>query len=477
MAENNQPLETIPTWIPTPDAETYSGEAGPGCPIGCLYCNQVFFNYEETEGGRQFNAVEAGLDVGISVNTFSRVGNRLLAELPADNAVELLIQHPSYTPDQTVLFENYTDPGLSWDKTLHMMQRVQALGHTGALLTITKLPPQRPKYIEQFQELQQTGGHPIVTVSYGGLPKAIEPGSPAAVRLKGMRRLAEAGIPVVHSFRPLIQGYNMEPEQMREILRATLPYSTVVVPGGLTVDTSTLPFFERNGVPLPQLYHEQRTTPAHVFPGGEEKVMADVRQVVRGLEGESAPVYADASCALAMIMTDFYGRPTPDRMARWAGIGSAPNRWDRCAAFCTATQMAVCAETANDDVAHVTGLARTLFTRLGYPDLAVRPDATSEGLLVVEGGGFSRSELYAVATQCGWRINNLPTATQFHERAAAIAYEVFGLDLKTVVTDCALVDDVWNLVVDLQDPVMIRDLQGRLRSELMTKLVVRGADA
>jgi DNA repair photolyase len=175
-----------------------------------------------------------------------RVGNHLIAEVTAQDAISTLLKNPVYSKNQALVFENFTEPGLNWKKTLKMMRLAIEEGHYGALLAITKLPLSDDD-IGDLQKLQHEGGFPIIGVSYANLPQELEPGSNGKLRVRTMKRLYEAGIPVIHSLRPLIAGINIGEEEIEAVVKETLPYSTVIVPGGLVVDPVILPTFELRG--------------------------------------------------------------------------------------------------------------------------------------------------------------------------------------------------------------------------------------
>ena len=464
--ENANTLE--PIWQTNPHAVSYKGERGPGCPVNCAYCNQKFFNYGP-ESGRSVDVVNTNVAYGIAVNTYMKVGNHLIAEVTAQDAISTLLKNPVYSKNQALVFENFTEPGLNWKKTLKMMRLAIEEGHYGALLAITKLPLSDDD-IGDLQKLQHEGGFPIIGVSYANLPQELEPGSNGKLRVRTMKRLYEAGIPVIHSLRPLIAGINIGEEEIEAVVKETLPYSTVIVPGGLVVDPVILPTFELRGYPLTSIYSKTKYSGVDVFP--DEEVLFGIANKVKDEQRLSTPIHKYMSCAISLVMTDFYRKPTVDRVAHWAGIGENANRWNECNKWCPGDQIDVCKNASRVDSSIVVNRAQEKLADLGFNDLVIRPVSTRDGLLVVEKGMLPRHILYVLTESCGWYVNNLPDREQLLDKSTQVAKDKLGIDLESIFVDCKLVDDIWEIVVKNIDEEKLNNLTKWLRGSLMTQIVL-----
>lgn len=437
-----------PTTLWKKTGKVHTGESGPGCAVGCIYCNQISLD-RNTDGDKISGYLSCGLDGGISVNSRLMVGNRVDQEISIDALISAMKQYPYLEATSSVVLENFNDPGMSWDKTIDLMKRmITELHHTGPMLFITKMGI-APRHVERIKQVQEMGGKPICIVSYSGMPEEIEPVNKRA-RLKTMEQMYNTGIPVIISMRPMIVGINATEGKIRETIRETHQYVDVYIVGGLFVYRgSTAEAFAKAGYPLPPGYTEIDYPVAKILPEGVKKL---VRQVAHN-EGVNVPVHDHTSCAVSQLMTLKYNQPTPDRLAHWLG-DTKPKFESYCSEFCDKRQMAVCRRKSEEDPQKVAELAKHKLEITGYPDYEVIPSATQAGLLLVKGddkhpGSFLIGQLFTVAESTGWYVNNLPSYEGLVHRSRQALEEDMGLmNFDSVFVGAVLVGQEWHVFID-----------------------------
>lgn len=451
-----------------------SGETGTGCAVGCIYCNQISLD-RNGQGDKIAGYLSCGVDGGISINSRLMVGNRIDQEISIDDLIEATKQYPYYEPTSSVILENFNDPGMRWDRTINLMRRmVSELKHTGPLIFITKMGIS-PRYVEQIKQIQEMGGKPICIVTYSGLPKEIEP-IDKKQRLRTMQQMHDAGIPVIMSMRPMIRGLNATEERIKETLRETYQNVDIYTTGGLFVyQDYTADAFVKAGYPLPPEYTEINYPVAKILP---EDVRRLVRQVTLN-EGIRNPVHDHTSCAISQLMTLKYNQSTPDRLAHWSGE-TDPKFGSYCSVFCDPKQIAVCKSKSQETPQAVVDLAKNKLTRIGYPDYEVIPSATQTGLLLVKGdnehaGSFLIEQLFTVAENAGWYVNNLPSYEGLIHRSRQAMEEDMGLNnFDSVFVGAILVGQEWHVFIDGEidhhgNELTVRWLRSRNRARIQVE--------
>ena len=470
----DQSLRPTALWKKT--GIVHAGESGPGCAVGCIYCNQISLD-KNTNGDKIAGYLSCGVDGGISVNSRLMVGNKIDQEIAADDLINAIGQYPYYETSSSVILENFNDPGMDWGKTVEIMKRmVTELQHTGPILFITKMGI-TPNYAEQIRKVKEMGGRPICIVTYSGMPQEIEPINGKA-RLKTMEQMHNAGIPVIVSMRPMITGINATEGKIKETIHDTQQFADISTVGGLFVYRGvTAEAFSKAGYPLPPEYTAIDYPVAKILPDGIKKL---VRQVASDM-GISTPVHNNTSCAVSQLMTLKYHQPTPDRLAHWSG-DTKPKFESVCSAYCHRDQLAVCKEKSEESPQKVAELAKRKLERMGYPDYRVIPSVTQAGLLLVEGnykrpGSFLIEQLFAVSESSGWYVNNLPSYEGLVHRSRQAIEEDMGLtDFNSIFAGAILVGQEWHVFVDGTIDQWNNELAARwLRSRNRARIQVENA--
>ena len=463
-----------PTSLWKKTGEVRSGETGTGCAVGCIYCNQISLDRNE-QGDKIAGYLSCGVDGGISINSRLMVGKRIDQEISIDDLIGALRLYAYYEPTSSVILENFSDPGMRWDKTISLMRKmVSELNHTGPLIFITKMGISL-RYVEQIRQIQEMGGKPICIVTYSGLPKEVEPIDKRG-RLRTMQRMHDAGIPVIMSMRPMIRGLNATEERIKKTLQETHQYVDIYTTGGLFVyQEQTADAFAKAGYPLPPEYTEINYPVAKILP---EDVKRLVRQVALN-EGIQNPVHDHTSCAVSQLMTLKYNQPTPDRLAHWSGE-TEPKFDSYCSEFCNPNQIAVCRLKSQENPQMVANLAKGKLERIGYPDYEVIPSATQAGLLLVKGdskhaGSFLIEQLFTVAENAGWYVNNLSSYEGLMHRSRQAIEEDMGLNnFDSVFVGAVLVGQEWHVFIDGEidhhgNELTVRWLRSRNRARIQVE--------
>lgn len=410
-----------------------------GCPLGCIYCNQMSLDrdpYGEKEAGYLFQ----GVDSAISLNTRLMSGPEIIKRISVDDVIEELKTYPHYNPNSPFLIENFNDPGLDWSQAIDTADRLRKeVGHSGPSLFITKMPISDRSLIK-MEEFRQSGGKPIVIVTYSGMPAVIEPAS-GKKRIETLKKMSERSIPTILSMRPLIEGINLTDENIRRVAQEAGIYADKVTVGGLFVyQPETIDNFRKAGYDLGELYKNHTYSPAKVLPHNTKRM---VREIMRE-EGISANVHDHTSCAVAEICTEIYKDPTTDRLAHWAGGINAD--FDYCETKCDASQVAVCRSVSKLDPDVVIGRAEKVLKDFGY-DNQVIPSLTQAGLLLVKDGSLTIGELFTLAEQTGWQVNNWPNKEGVMYRTKQAITEDLGLS-DEVILGAVPVGQEWYVVLN-----------------------------
>jgi DNA repair photolyase len=410
-----------------------------GCPLGCIYCNQMSLD-RGPSGEKEAGYLFQGVDSAVSLNTKLMSGSEVIKQISVDDLFKELKTYPHYNPNSPFLIENFNDPGLNWKQSIDIADRLrEEVGHTGPSIFITKMPIS-DKNATKMEEFKQSGGKPIVIVTYSGLPAEIEPAS-GRKRVDTLRKLSEKGVPTILSMRPMIDGLNITEENIRKIAEETGNYVSAITVGGLFVyQPDTIENFRKAGFELGELYKNHTYAPAKVLP-------PYTKRRVRGImkeEGVRANVHDHTSCAVAEICTNVYGNPTADRLAHWAGGEQAD--FDYCKTKCSTTQVEVCNSASKVNTEIVVEKAEKELRKLGY-DNHVLPSVTQAGLLLVKDGSLTIGELFTLTEQTGWQVNNWPSKEGVIYRTKQAVTEDLGLPDK-VILGAVPVGQEWYVVLD-----------------------------
>lgn len=442
-----------------------AGEAGSGCALNCVYCNQVNINFDE-QLGRQAGYLSPQVDAGISINSRLMIGKRVAKYVPVETLISALKSYPYYNCDSTVLIENFNDPGVDWTKSLEIVRRLMGeIGHRGALVFITKMGVSG-NHLREMVRLQTSGAKLICFVTYSGLPFAIEPMNPQ-IRVRTIRGLHESGIPVVLAMRPLIEGVNATEQCVTQTLEKTAGLVEAIVIGGLFVYRPyTVEAFQRAGYPLPDSYLAVDYNVAKTLP---ESVRRLVRSTAAGA-GLTVPIHDHTSCAVAHTMTTFYRCARADRLAHWAG-DVEPKFQRYCVEFCDSRQIAMCKGKSMQGWKEATRLAEEQLKRIGFAGVVVTPSVSQAGLLLVVGASLLADQLFTVEEACGWDVDNLPGYEGLVHRSRQALEQGLGVSFDSVFVDAILVGQEWHMFVDGvidggNNELAVRWLRGRNRARI-----------
>lgn len=444
------------------------GENGPGCPVGCIYCNQMGMDTDR-DGMRVAGYLSLSVDGGISLNTRLQVGNKVDRQISPTELLGRLKEYPYYNPDSSLILENFNDPGIDWEQTAVLIDGlISNLGHQGPIALITKMGI-KPEQVERFRELKDRGAKIVPIVTYSGMPKEIEKSS-AKVRISTMQRFAEAGFPVILSIRPLVEGINANEENIERVLMEANPYIAAVIAGGLFVfDTFTLDAFKKAGYELPGNYAEDIYSIAKAMP---RDYKTWVRQIAQQLEID-AVVHDHTSCAIADLTTRYYRSPRPDRFAHWVSHSAEP--FCDCG-HCPTEQRQQCECVANNDWELISAKAQSALRAIGYPDLKVTNSVNISGLLLVMGGELSYEEFSYLKEQVGWYCDNLPSPEGLFNISAKTINEdvkpLLGKDAQTIIHGAVLVGQEWQMILKNCSTAELKIIERWLRARLRHRVSI-----
>ncbi|MEX0896358.1 MAG: hypothetical protein WDZ94_05520 [Patescibacteria group bacterium] len=434
---NNQELKPTQLWQKTGAVEP--GTLGPGCAVGCIYCNQIAM--DTVDGEKNAPYLSGMVDGGLSINTRSYIGSDLEKYITVDNLLAELKKWPLYTPESPVILENFNDPGNDWLATAELATRLTTeQNHRAAISFITKMGI-KPHEIIALQNAQAAGARLIGIVTYTNMPTAIESSS-SKVRLSTIQRLKEAGIPVIVSMRPMIKGINDSRENIDTVLQQVAPYADTIIVGGLFVfEEFTLDAFEQAGYPLDESYSDQIYSPAKVMKGQYKEI---VRERAEELE-IPAIVHNHTSCAISHIMTDHYKTPTSDRFTHW--ISPKGLEFDDDCAHCPEEQKQHCAVDAAQTVEAVIEKAQEVLTRLGYADTKLSQSLDVPNTILIQDSILTFEEIASIKEGCRWYVDNLPDARGMHQRTVQALTEDMSEDVSSLLAGMTLIGQEWHIFV------------------------------
>ncbi|GIF47548.1 DNA repair photolyase [Asanoa ferruginea] len=271
-----------------------------GCPLDCGYCVRHFWG---------------NFDVKVP---------HLLC--PTDEAIEMLVSHHAFRPHTTPiqLFNKATDPFLPGVKP-HLFQVLQALdsrGYTNHVLVITRFHVTEADMaaLEQLEHVRVT-----LLFTYSGIQDPrVEPIAKSEVTVRSIRTAAahRTRTGVVLYWRPIVPGWNDQPETMARVLDLGQAVDAIVFTGYYHKPQNA-DFLRDLGVEVPygDDYARRKVMPAdldaHVVAAWEAS-------------GINTPLFRKTSCGVA------YAHQAPDYNGHWGvreicDICPAAQR-DRCAA-------------------------------------------------------------------------------------------------------------------------------------------------
>jgi DNA repair photolyase len=266
-----------------------------GCPLGCVYCFRTRWGAQDIP--------------------------RTMAE-PAQ-LVNALVSHPEFRPNITPVAINVssTDAFLPSvrDTTLACVDNLEARGLRNIVGLITKSEI-LPQHIQRLTALRYV--RPIVFVSYALIPHHIEP-VPLEPRVRTMRRLKTAGVPVVLYYRPIVRGWNDSPETMEAILRMGGAMADAIAYGGLRLSPEIRHEMTKHKVEIPRESTDFQ----------DKELDTDIQHRLHKMHeqlGISIPLYKHTSCAVSFLF----------KMTNYNGLAANPER--NCTPSCPRAQQQLC---------------------------------------------------------------------------------------------------------------------------------------
>lgn len=266
-----------------------------GCPLGCSYCFRYRWHPDREP---------------VELATVER-------------AVAELLDHGQFRAHTTPLTVNISSTDAMHPRvrasTLGVMRRLDQLRLRNPFGVTTKLPIPDSALNEwsSFAFLR-----PVVLVSYAAMPVDVEP-VPRAPRVATLKRSRAHGLPTIVLFKPIVKGWNTEPEQLREVFEVARNADAIVY-GGLRLDADIAAAIQRAG----------RSVPFDPANGWGTRVLAQETEetllAAHAATCPEVPLYRHTSCAVSYVMA----RPNYNFLFR------APA--ENCVASCPLEQMARC---------------------------------------------------------------------------------------------------------------------------------------
>lgn len=263
--------------------------------------------------------------------------------------VGLLTTSPYYALDRPVALYTWTDVMALPNSRGHLTELLALLAERqipNPVVLITKcLIPDDA--LDAVATARQAGLRVIVYVSYSGLGREVERGIRHGELKTNFPRLTQAGVPVVHYWRPAFPE-SATTRTMRGVLDWVAAYARCTVVAGLKVESAALSR-------LAALWPELGTTPGvtaaeGVYPRPFWEFTHATRQY-----HPAYPVFHTNSCALAYVLSQ------PDRFGVFGG------RVCRVRNHCPQAQRHRCAVAALQRVALTDAAVRAALHRWGHP--------------------------------------------------------------------------------------------------------------
>jgi DNA repair photolyase len=242
-----------------------------GCPKGCLYC---FLN----ERGQ------------------TRVVPQEIAT--PEETVLAMLDSGHYRPERAVALYTWTDVmavAASRRHLLRLLERLAATRLPNAVVLITKCAVP-PEVVEAIAAARSGGLRVIVYLSYSGLGRDVERGVRHEQTVANFPLLAQAGIPVVHYWRPAFPESATE-QIMSAVLDLAAAHARCSVVAGLKVEREAIPR-------LATLWPDLAATPdVELAEGVYPKAFWDYIHST-GQSHPDYPVFHTNSCALAYVTSE-----------------------------------------------------------------------------------------------------------------------------------------------------------------------------
>lgn len=130
-----------------------------------------------------------------------------------DEAINSLLSYETYRPESPIMLASETDafmniPNIAYYSEFLRRYDERGIGNTLAFVTKCHVPD---KFIDLASNLENT--RVIFYLSYSGLGKPIEPTTNIPKLRENFRRLSEAGLDVIHYWRPFLPQ-NSNPDKI-----------------------------------------------------------------------------------------------------------------------------------------------------------------------------------------------------------------------------------------------------------------------
>lgn len=302
---------------------------------------------------------------------------------PAES-VDLLVASPFYDPSRPVALYTWTDVMALPASRAHLADLLEVLTdrqvpNPFVLITKCRVPDDT---VAAIAAARDRGLRVVVYLSYSGLPRDIERGIRHDELRDNFPRLAAAGIPIVHYWRPAFPE-SATPDTMTAVLDWAHRFAQCTVAAGLKVEPAALP---RLAEVWPELATAAGVTEAEgVYPQEFWEFIHGT-----GRHHPDYPVFHTNSCALAYVFGE------PDRFGTFgAPVCVARN-------ICPDAQRAVCGVAATRrSPLDVAGIEAALAGRgLGGIGFTVSAD----GAELVLDGAVATSAVAAVTQDLGVRV-------------------------------------------------------------------------
>jgi len=226
-----------------------------GCPKACSYC----FLHERGQAAVRPEALAS-----------------------PDAAVELLLASEFYEPDRPVALYTWTDVMARPDSRAHMAFLLEVIARrrlTNPVVLITKchVPDDT---IEMMRRIRDQGVRLVAYLSYSGLGADIERGIRRVAVVDNFPRLTQAGVPVVHYWRPSMPSSATQ-DRMREVMDWASRFARCTIAAGLKVESAALPRL------------------AALWPGGRVSPWPPMHWKVSRALGQSEPGEPTSKCSCA----------------------------------------------------------------------------------------------------------------------------------------------------------------------------------
>lgn len=215
-----------------------------------------------------------------------------------DETINSLLSYKTYRPESPVMLASETDAFMNTsniDYYSKFLQRYdeRGVGNTLAFVTKCHVPDQ---FIDLTNSLKNT--RVIFYLSYSGLDKPIEPTTNVHELKKNFPRLSEAGLDVIHYWRPFLPQ-NSTPEKIAEVIDYVAKYAKCTVAAGLKLNEGILQNVSKFWPELSSQQIEYEKVAA-VWPSGARDY---VEQYTR-TQHPNYPLFWVNSCALAYTLEE-----------------------------------------------------------------------------------------------------------------------------------------------------------------------------